>query len=187
MNVRTLCLAILYCGDATGYEIKKMSIEGKYSHFVDASFGSIYPALTRLEQDGLVTFREETTPGKPARKVYSISESGQETFEQSLHESPQPDIFRSEFLLIAMFAHILPREVVNRALDTHMAHLEGEIAHLQEIVAMKSEPEFVDTGSKWAVAYGLAGLSASLEQLNATRDELENLSAQDDAAPVAAE
>ena len=44
MNVRTICLAILYDGEATGYEIRKLSVEGEYSYFIDASFGSIYPA-----------------------------------------------------------------------------------------------------------------------------------------------
>ena len=41
MSVRTLCLAILSFGDATGYEIRKLSTEGRYSYFVDASFGSV--------------------------------------------------------------------------------------------------------------------------------------------------
>jgi len=45
MSVRGLCLAILSYGDATGYEIRKESTEGRFSYFDDASFGSIYPAL----------------------------------------------------------------------------------------------------------------------------------------------
>ena len=45
MDVRTICLGILTRGDATGYEIKKLVEDGGYQHFVEASFGSIYPAL----------------------------------------------------------------------------------------------------------------------------------------------
>jgi len=59
MNVRTICLAILYDGDATGYEIRKLSVEGEYSYFIDASYGAIYPSLARLEQEKLVTARVE--------------------------------------------------------------------------------------------------------------------------------
>ena len=40
MNVRTICLAILYDGDSTGYEIRKLSTEGEYSYFIDASYGA---------------------------------------------------------------------------------------------------------------------------------------------------
>lgn len=80
MSVRSLCLAILSFGDATGYEIRKESTEGRFSYFDDASFGSIYPALARLEAEGLVTVREEPQAGKPARKVYSITEAGRKVF-----------------------------------------------------------------------------------------------------------
>ena len=76
MNVRTICLAILYDGDSTGYEIRKLSVEGEYSYFVDASYGAIYPALAKLEADKLVTSRVEQQDGKPAKKIYSLTPLG---------------------------------------------------------------------------------------------------------------
>jgi PadR family transcriptional regulator AphA len=66
MNVSTLCLAILNFGEASGYDIRKMSTEGTFSHFVDASYGAIYPALERLESEGKVEQRMEQQVGKPA-------------------------------------------------------------------------------------------------------------------------
>ena len=63
MSVRTLCLAILNFGDATGYEIRKLSTGGKFRYFIEASFGSIYPTLARLEAEGLVTVREACIAG----------------------------------------------------------------------------------------------------------------------------
>ena len=126
MNVKTLCLAILQHGDATGYEIKKMSVEGEYSYFVDASFGSIYPALARLEADGSVTVREETHPGKPARKVYSITEEGRATLVAELSGPTDPDIFRSPFLLVAMNAELLSRDQVAAAIDARIGQLERD-------------------------------------------------------------
>ncbi len=184
MNVRTLCLAILYFGDSTGYEIKKLSMEGKYSHFVDASFGSIYPALARLESEGMVTCREETQAGKPPRKVYSITENGRSTFIDSLFEPPAPDVFRSEFLLISMCAAILPPTVIKRAIDTRIEQLQAEIDHLNQIAGNARHE-----GTRWAAGYGLKCLGASLEHLQSHRDELIALagSALADVAPVAAE
>ena len=55
MDAKTLCLGALQFGDASGYEIKKMFEDGLLGHLHEASFGSIYPALTRLEEDGLAT------------------------------------------------------------------------------------------------------------------------------------
>ena len=190
MNVRTLCLAILYFGDATGYEIKKLSMEGKYSHFVDASFGSIYPSLARLEKDGMVTCREETHPGKPPRKVYSITSAGRAEFVGALYEPPARDVFRSEFLLIAMCADILPPAVVRRAVETRIAQLKGEIEHLGQIAA-----ECDHAGTLWAVDYGLCCIQGSLDFLTTRRAELEALAGSADTeteayaepAPVAAE
>ena len=58
-------------GEATGYEIKKLFDEGGYQHFIEASFGSIYPALNRLTEEGLVSVRAEVQEKRPDRKVYS--------------------------------------------------------------------------------------------------------------------
>ena len=184
MNVRTLCLAILYFGDSTGYEIKKLSMEGKYSHFVDASFGSIYPALARLESEGMVTCREKTQPGKPSRKVYSITERGRTQFVDSLLEPPAPDVFRSEFLLIAMCAEILPAPVIRRAIDTRVGQLQAEIEHLRQVAG-----EARHEGTRWAVSYGLKCLGTSLEHLEAHGDQLIALAGSASAAdrPLAAE
>ena len=104
MNVRTICLAILYDGDSTGYEIRKLSTEGEYCYFVDASFGAIYPALAKLEDDKLVTSRVEQQDGKPAKKIYSITAPGRHEFINSLFEQLGEDEYRSEFLLFARFA-----------------------------------------------------------------------------------
>lgn len=51
MNVRTLCLSVLYEGKATGYEIRRLCVEGESSYFIEASFGSIHPALAKLEEE----------------------------------------------------------------------------------------------------------------------------------------
>ncbi|MEH6726105.1 MAG: PadR family transcriptional regulator [Hyphomicrobiales bacterium] len=168
MNVRTLCLGILNFEDATGYEIRKMSIDGKYSHFVDASYGSIYPALNKLESEGLVTCREETHPGKPARKIYSIAAAGREELNKSLQEPPAPDVFRSEFLMIAISAEMLPRDVVKTAIDTHKGQLQHELAMIEQI-----ETKSIPACFRWAARYGMHCMSQSLKFLEENRAELE--------------
>lgn len=168
MNVRTLCLAILYFQEATGYEIRKLATDGKYSHFVDASFGSIYPALGRLEAEGFVTFRQEAEVGKPSRKIYTITESGRQHFMESLKEPVSKDIFRSEFLMIAMCAEFLDRETVEKAIEQRHHHLDAEIALLKEYACEDCAPD----GTKWAASYGLACMTKSKEFLEENTDAL---------------
>ncbi len=171
MNVKTLCLAILYFEEATGYEIRKMSTEGKYSHFVDASYGSIYPALNKLEAEELVTCREEKTSGKPSRKIYSITNNGRKNFLESLNAPPAKDIFRSEFLMIAMCVEFLPLDIVNRAIETRIGHLLAEIDLLKSFANHENSPE----GIKWAAQYGMDCMKNSLDFLSDNRKKLENL------------
>jgi DNA-binding PadR family transcriptional regulator len=76
MDTRTLCLAVLERGEASGYEIKKKLDAPPYSHFQDTSFGSIYPALGRLAEEGAVAVREQEQEKRPDKKVYSLTEAG---------------------------------------------------------------------------------------------------------------
>lgn len=183
MNVRTLCLAILHHREATGYEIRKLSTEGEYAYFVDASFGSIYPALAKLEDEGLVSCRLEQQDGKPARKVYSINEAGRDALRASLQESPTPDIFRSEFLLIGMCSDLLEPGDMERTLNIHIAQVEAE---LQKLGDMKAN---LDTSEKgWLHDYGTHCMTAQLGWLHANRKRvLATKGGCTDALPTAAE
>ena len=172
MNVRTLCLAILNFQDATGYEIRKMSMDGKFSHFVDASFGSIYPALNKLENDGFVTFKDEVEAGKPNRKVYSITDEGRLHFLQSLEVPPAKDIFRSEFLMIAVCAESLPPQIVENAINTRREQLTSEIELLKSVA---ENPEASD-GVRWAANYGMDCMANSLTYLEENKPTLNKIS-----------
>ncbi|MBJ3777452.1 PadR family transcriptional regulator [Acuticoccus sp. 2012] len=164
----TLCLAILQCGEATGYEIKKESVEGDYRYFVDASYGSIYPALARLANDGYVTVREETHPGRPIRKIYSITPEGTDALIAALSQPPGPDQRRSRFLLVAKSAPHLPAAVVKAAVDERRRLLTEEMEHLRRITADYSDEPSV----AWIVGYGLACMGTSLDYLEKNADDL---------------
>lgn len=180
MSVRSLCLAILSFGDATGYEIRKESTEGRFSYFDDASFGSIYPALARLEAEGMVTVREEPQAGKPARKVYSITEAGRTEFIHSLCEPQAPDTFKSPFLLIALNAAQLPPEVIRRALERRKAQVLEELRLLTE-----TEEECSHPGSAWTREYGITCMNCTLAYLEEHGEALIKI-AEDAARPAAA-
>ena len=168
MDVKTLCLGILQFGDATGYEIRKMAQEGRFSHFIEASYGSIYPALVRLESNGLVTSRKETHEGRPDRKVYSINEAGMESFVSALNNDPRDDIVKSEFLFVMMCAELVSPNHLNRLIDNRMAHLDENIAHLEEVLQSCDHKS-----SQFGIGYGLAMYKALRGYLADHRHELE--------------
>lgn len=130
MDVRTICLGILTRGDATGYEIKKLFEDCRFSYFVEASFGSIYPALSRLTDDGLVSVREEAGGRRPDRKVYSITPKGRDAFVASLGGPLSDDRFRSPFLFAMMFSDFLDPGRVTALLDDYIADTEARLAQI---------------------------------------------------------
>lgn len=171
MNVRTLCLSILYEGEATGYEIRRLCVEGECSYFIEASFGSIYPALAKLEDEGLVTSRTEQQTGKPAKKVYSITEAGRTAFAEELAGPLGEDVFRSPFLLFARFAHILPRELVESRANEFLQRTIDDHRKLEEAFQERSST----AGDTWVINYGRAVMEVAERHMRSHMHELINL------------
>ena len=182
MNVRTICLAILYEGEATGYEIRKLSVEGDYSYFIDASFGSIYPALAKLEADNLVSSHVEQQDGKPAKKIYAITEAGRRAFIASLFEKLGDDEFRSEFLLFARFASELPASLVETRLRERVASIDAEISEMNRLSEDHTHP-----ADCWVIDYGRTCMAVARDYIVAHMGELIALARPETAATDAAE
>ena len=129
MDVRTLCLGVLSLGDASGYEIKKR-LEDTFSHFYDASFGSIYPALNRLQKEGLVKCETEAQAKRPDKKVYSLTVDGRLSLVSVLNTLPGRDRVRSEFLVAMCFADLLEASQIAEMIDRRIAEHRMDAADL---------------------------------------------------------
>jgi PadR family transcriptional regulator AphA len=182
MNVRTLCLSILYDDESTGYDIRRLCVEGECAYFVDASYGSIYPALAKLETDRLVTSRVEQQQGKPAKKIYAITDTGRQTFISSLFENLGDDEYRSEFLLFARFASELPAALVEQRLKERVRMIGDQIAELDKLAAQHSHP-----GDAWVIRYGRTCLGIAQEYIHTHMHELVALARPDTSGVAAAE
>ena len=168
MNVRTLCLGILSLQEASGYEIKKDVEDGLFSHFIDASFGSIYPALTQLAAEGYVTVREEEQTGKPDKKVYAITESGRNALARAISVSPAKDKYKSEFLFQMLLQDYLSPEMMLVAIQKQLDDLNGDLARIAEC----SHEAPIGHGSHFVADYGNAVLTAGVKCLEYKKAEL---------------
>ena len=168
MDVRTICLGILTRGDATGYEIKKLFEDDGFQHFVEASFGSIYPALNRLTEEGYVSVREESQEKRPDRKVYSITPAGRTAFIGSLLKPLPEDRHRSPFVFAMLFADLLPASRISAMLDAYIQQAEEKLAHLNEHDCASKTG-----GERFVSGFGRAVYSATLEFLRTHRAEIE--------------
>ena len=167
MDVRAICLGILTRGPATGYEIKKLFDDDGYQHFVEASFGSIYPALNRLTAEGLVSVREEAQDKRPDRKVYSITPTGRGSFLASLMKPLPEDRHRSPFVFAMLFSHLMPQPRVVEMIDSYIAQSEAKLAQIAE---PKTEPQ--SEGERFVMGMGRAIYESMLKFLRTHRAEM---------------
>jgi len=179
MDVKTLCLGALDLGDATGYEIKKMFETGIFSHFHEASFGSIYPALTRLTDEGLLTCKSQQQGGRPDKKIYSITNEGRHELERAIERPVSGDRFKSEFLFVMLFADMLSPEHVTNLLENRVREVRGELDELQA-----EQDSCVNPGQEFVRRYGEAVMRASLTFINENRHLVENPVRKSEVAPV---
>ncbi len=166
MNVRTLCLGVLSFKEASGYELKKEIEEGMYSHFIDASFGSIYPALTQMNAEGLLTFRSEEQLGRPDKKVYAITDMGRANLAKSLAVLPAKDKFKSEFLFEMLLQHFVSLEHVDLAIDKQHSDISEDLAKIAEKQIHHNKSK-CDAGALFVLGYGESVLRAALNFLEA--------------------
>jgi DNA-binding PadR family transcriptional regulator len=169
IDVRAICLALLSGGPKTGYEIKKSFEEGPLGYFIEASFGSIYPALGRLTEEGLVECRTQPQDGKPDRKIYSMTPEGQRAFKEALQTKPGPDKYRSDFLFILLFAEHLPPQHLKRLIDER---LEDYQAMLKRMEAADCAP--LPGGIEFVRGQGIAYFRAIIDYIEKNRHLVEN-------------
>jgi DNA-binding PadR family transcriptional regulator len=122
-----IILGLLMEGAMSGYDVKK-SIDSSIGLFYKASFGSLYPALQRLTQKGLVSVAEVEDSSKN-KKMYTLLPTGKEAFLTWLVEPLQAS--RSEHLLRIFFYDYLDEETRQHRLTEYEFTLISEIKRLQ--------------------------------------------------------
>jgi DNA-binding PadR family transcriptional regulator len=159
MDVKTLCLGVLSLGEATGYEIKR-TLEQVFGHFYNASFGSIYPALARLAEDGDVVSLDAATERFPDRRRYRLTESGRARLRTELAEARGHEVIRSEFLVALFFAELLPVNDLHRLVDERLAEARKIVSSLGSYGRTR-----MSDGQRFTIRYGLAVARAAIEFL----------------------
>lgn len=167
MDVKTLCLGVLSRGEATGYEIKKQCEEGPFAYFYAAGFGSIYPALNTLKNENLITVKEVTQDGKPAKKVYSITAAGRHGLIEALEQPPAPDRLRSDFLFMMFFGQLLPAKDVDSLIAQRLDMLHKRLGEME-----KCHRPDMPGGEAFSLGYAMTIYKAAADYLDSHRHEL---------------
>ncbi|MCC3374896.1 PadR family transcriptional regulator [Cohnella sp. REN36] len=103
MQAKYVALALLRSQPRSGYEIKK-EFEGNIAYFFEGSYGSVYPALAKLEKEGLIAKRTIVQEDRPNKHEFAITEAGTAALEEYLKSPLLPDSIRSDLCMRLYFA-----------------------------------------------------------------------------------
>jgi DNA-binding PadR family transcriptional regulator len=114
----------------SGYDLTKW-MERETSHFFVIGHSSIYPALARMEREGLVRYEVVPSDQGPQRKVYSITQAGREALLCWAGEPAAERQVRDEQLVKALCYGFLPEERALARLEEEKANHEEKLAHYE--------------------------------------------------------
>ena len=100
-KINCVILGLLSHEDLTGYEIKKR-MDTSLKYFWGASYGSIYPTLSELVNQGLAAKRDGAENNRN-KIIYSITEEGRNYLKDWLTLPVDKDELRYETLLKLFF------------------------------------------------------------------------------------
>jgi DNA-binding PadR family transcriptional regulator len=115
-------LGLLKEQELHGYELKKR-LADTLGVVSGVSFGSLYPALARMERSGAVVTVSVAPRGARSRKSYRITEKGEELFEELLASDTASIEDSRLFHLRLAFARYLPAEARIGMLERRRAQL----------------------------------------------------------------
>ena len=129
-KIDLVILGLLTHEDLAGYDIKKR-IDGGIRFFWKGSFGSIYPALNAMEQEGLVRKRAADDSGNREKILYHITGRGTETLKAWLKEEQAANDLKYETLLKLYFGGAADRDITLRNIQCFEEQIKRELAVLR--------------------------------------------------------
>ncbi|HYW77575.1 MAG TPA: PadR family transcriptional regulator [Gammaproteobacteria bacterium] len=168
MDTETLCLCALSVEPATGYELKQR-FEQVYAHFYVAGFGSIYPALGKLADSGLVEFDVSRGPGPRPRKRYRITAEGERALRERLATAEPVHRVHSDFLLLMLMAEHMEPARVDALIDKRVHQINSQLEALEKARATDAD---APAGVEFVRDLGQTMLHTAAEFLQTHRNTL---------------
>ena len=84
-SMSTLVLTVLRDGPLHGYQVAR-EIERRSAGYFDCKEGTLYPALHRLEREGMLVAEWRLSGEQRRRKYYALTPAGQHFLDQSVAE-----------------------------------------------------------------------------------------------------
>ena len=130
MKLEHIILGLLSLKPHSGYDIKKyLDTEGRFIR-EPVHFSQLYRTLKSMEQEGWVSFVEESREGRPDAKVYHITPAGHDLFLGWLRSPLKPSYryHESELPTRLMLGSMLDNATILRLLHNELEFRQEQIA-----------------------------------------------------------
>ena len=146
-----------------GYQLKKR-LADTLGSFWQVSYGSLYPALKRLQREGAVEMIFPKEQVGRRTNVYRITKVGEELFadllERAGHEATEDNGFSVRF---AFFKYLKPETRI-RLLERRRAYLEGRGSTLKD--SLRTLKETIDSYTLSLMNHELAATETDIRWLD---------------------
>ncbi|MFI6106488.1 PadR family transcriptional regulator [Streptomyces sp. NPDC093595] len=170
--MRLPLLALLARGPAHGYELKQDLEQLLGSAYPPTNVGQIYVTLGRLEKSGLIEGEEIAQESRPNKKIYRLTDAGQEALRAWFEETADEPRVRDEFFMKLALA---PRTgladqiaLINRQRREYLTTMRN----LSKLAATEDRDNRI---AHLLIEGAMLHLQADLDWLERCQEELEEL------------
>ncbi len=141
--VRILILGILNATQSShGYEIRQELESWNAANWANIAYGSIYFALNKMAQEGLVQAQADEDNSQPGRIVYTITPAGKNEFFKLLRQQWwQVKPLIDPFQVALTFMTELPREELIAALNYRHDYLKALIKSFEQMAPLRVQEQ----------------------------------------------
>jgi PadR family transcriptional regulator AphA len=133
MSLRSVLLTLLSKEPNTGYGVGRL-LRHEYGYLWDARLQQIYGELGKLQEEGLVQAEAFAMPNRPAKKVYSLTPTGEAALDQWLSQPPLFHGPKDELLIQLSCLERIPAGVVVRRVQQRRDECASEAAALRIVI-----------------------------------------------------
>ena len=143
------------------------------SYFYNASFGTIYPTLSKMEKEGLITKESVIQEGRPNKNVYSITEEGQLQFLKYMYSPVEDNEFKSDAMTRLFFGEFVEADFMVDVLEEYLQRTKDNLERLRKLY--ENMPTWMSPTQELCIQIGIDN-SESQDPYPYTRDNrLKNL------------
>lgn len=176
MTGQDVILGMLLNGPQSGYDIKQ-AFENLFSYFFDVSYGSIYPALNKLEKEGLIKKEVVIQKGKPNKNVFSITEQGKAKFWEYMSSPLERDVVKSDTLMRLYFSKYTDIEHVLVWLEEAREYSQQQLERLEKDYLLY-KPNMTPT-QELGIEYGIFTTKNNLQFLDKALQKMKALKSEE--------